>query len=1094
MEENNKIYWKGIEQLTNDPEFIKYAEKEFPEYLKIKDSYGDNTQDEESNGTSRRDFLKLMGFSVAAVSLASCETSVKHAIPYLNKPETIDPSIANYYASTFIDGSEAVPVVVKTREGRPIFVEGNAMSSITKGGTNPRVNASVLSLYDKEKAKAPSVKGKEVSWEAIDAEITGKLASAGQIRIVANTITSPSTKRAIAQFIAKYPNTKLVQYDAVSRFGIVAAHQKTKGKAVLPAYDFSKASVVVTLGADFLGSWISDIEHAKQFSQTRKIGKIAGTEGDLKKEMSRLYAFESILSITGASADYREPIKPSQQAAVAGALYNAVAAKLGKSSIGSFDAKKFKYVEKAANDLVAAKGKSLVVAGSNDTDIQVVVNGINEMLENYGQTIDVDSAYSYQRQGDDTAMASFIQEVGNGSVGAVIFYNCNPVYDHPLGATLAQKLPSIALSVSTSDRIDETGKLCGYHTPDTHYLEAWNDSEIKRGFFSLAQPTIGRIFNTRQVQDSLLKWAGSNTDYLTSVKEYWKSTLFPLQTKEATFEEFWTRCLHNGVFETKAAATYVSEHDKNLVITSTVSPFDYASLASELGKYKEGKFELVVMENTILGTGSQANNPYLHETPEPISKVCWGNFIAVSVSDATELKFEVSELLTQRAKLIVGGKDYTLPVIIQPGLAKGVVAISLGYGRDESFGKVAKEAGGVNAYPFLQVNGTVINIRTEGINLEAAGTGRSIPQTQTFQTIMGRETIVQESVLAAYQKDEKAGRFFPKVTTAKGKTTPTDLSAWDIKGDGYKGKDSHEPEKKKDEETEKYEKSLWNNRHPNGTADVHKYPNHHWGLAIDLNSCTGCSACVVACHMENNVPIVGSDQIIKRREMHWLRIDRYYSSIVSTVEAKKAGLIGKYDLLIQASDNPEVVFQPMMCQHCNNAPCETVCPVAATTHSSEGLNQMAYNRCIGTKYCANNCPYKVRRFNWFKFFGNDEFDYNTNNDLGRMVLNPDVTVRSRGVMEKCSMCVQRTQSGKLKAKIEKRPMQDGEVITACASACPSDAIIFGDLNNPESRISKVLDHEVNNRAYNVLAEINTRPNVWYLTKIRNKDVEKTEKA
>jgi molybdopterin-containing oxidoreductase family iron-sulfur binding subunit len=1079
MEENNKIYWKGIEQLTNDPEFVKYAEKEFPEYLKIKDAYGDNTQEENNNGTSRRDFLKLMGFSVAAVSLAACETSVKHAIPYLNKPETVDPSIPNYYASTYMVGGEALPVVVKTREGRPIFVEGNSFSKITKGGTNSRISASVLTLYDIEKAKAPSVKGKETSWQAIDSEIMGKLAGAGQIRIVSYSITSPSTKRAIATFAAKYPNAKLVQYDAVSRYGIVAAHQKTKGKAVLPSYSFDKANIVVSIGADFLGSWISDVEHTKQFMPSRKVGKI----GNDKKEMSRLYSFESILSLTGANADYRTPIKPSQEASVVAKLHNLIAAKVGKAPL-SFAGKDFANLSKAADDLLANKGKSLVVCGSNDIDVQVIINGINEMLENYGQTIDTDVAYSYQRQGNDTEMEALVNEVASGSVGAVIFYNCNPVYDHPLGEKLAQSISKIGLSIASNDRLDETAALCGYHTPDSHYLESWNDAEIKRGFFSVGQPAIGRIFNTRQMQDSLLVWAGASSDYLSLVKEYWKTTLYPLQTKETSFEAFWNRVLHNGVFEPTLPATYVSENDKNLVVTP-VTAFDYSSLGGELGKYKETAFELVLMENTILGNGSQANNPYLQETPEPISKVCWGNFAAISQADAKDLGIVLYEGTTAKVKISVGGKEMTLPAVVQPGLAKGVVAVAVGYGHDASFGKVAKEAAGANAYPFMQVKGgSVINTRTDVTLADAGEKGVKVAQTQTYQTFMGRESIIQETVLAAYQKDEKAGRYFPKVTTAKGKINPTELSAWDIKGDGYQPKHDEVPEKL-DKATADAKGRLWNERHPLGknTVDTHVYPNHHWGLAIDLNSCTGCSACVVACHLENNVPIVGSDQVIKRREMHWLRIDRYYSSVVPSSSKD-------YDMLMEAAENPEVVFQPMMCQHCNNAPCETVCPVAATTHSSEGLNQMAYNRCIGTKYCANNCPYKVRRFNWFKFFGNDEFDYHTNNDLGRMVLNPDVTVRSRGVMEKCSMCVQRTQAGKLKAKTEQRPLEDGEVVTACASACPADAIIFGDLNNPESKISKVLDHEVNNRAYNVLSEINTRPNVWYLTKIRNKDQEK----
>ena len=1066
MEQTKKIYWKGIEELTNDAEFVKYAEKEFPHYLPIKDSYGDN----ESAAPTRRDFLKLMGFSVAAVSLAACEAPVKKAIPWLNKPESVDPSIPNYYASTFIDGSDYCSVVVKTRDGRPIFIEGNTFSNVTKGGISATATASIMSLYDVEKAKAPSKGGKETDWATIDKEITDQLSqiaqAGGQIRIVSNTIMSPSTQGVINEFIAKYPTAKHVSYDQVSAHGILKANAQQFGKAMIPSYHFDKAETIVTFGADFLGTWISPIEYSKQFNTTRKIGKD-------KKTMSRLYAFESIMSITGATADYRTPIKPSQEGLVVGKLYNLIAQRAGKPTVQVADIK-VPYLEAAADRLWNTKGKSLVVSASNDVNIQLMVNAINEMLESYGATIDT-ATPSFQKRGNDAEMAAFVKEVESGAVRAVIFLNANPVYDHPMGTTLeaALKAKKVQLTVGISDRLNETTSLCGYHAPDSHFLESWNDAEPKKGHFSLCQPTIARIFNTRQAQQSLLIWAGSDIDYYTFIRNFWKTNLFKLQNKETEFEAFWNRSLHNGVFEPTELGSYTSVFEK----PTTAGTVDLNAAAAQIdANYKANNTapELVIYQKVVVGTGTQANNPYLHETPDPISKACWGNYISIPVSLAVQLGFSQKEGKTQMGKLTVGKTTVELPVLIQPGQAKETVAIAIGFGRKDA-GKVATEAGGANAYPLASMLGDAVRLANlKDVKLEKIQERVRLAQTQTHETFMGRKSIIQETLLAEYVRNPKAGRYEPMIATYKGYDRPTDISIWDIRGDGYG---------KKSKELTDYEKTLWENRKEalgvsSGEADTHLYPNHHWGMAIDLNSCTGCSACVVACHIENNVPIVGKKEVINRREMHWIRIDRYYSS---------DGAPKDYDALEIASENPEVVFQPMMCQHCNNAPCETVCPVAATTHSSEGLNQMTYNRCVGTKYCANNCPYKVRRFNWFKYHNNDEFDYHMNNDLGRMVLNPDVTVRSRGVMEKCSLCVQRIQAGKLKARSEQRRPVDGEINTACASACPSDAIVFGDLNDPSSRISKLLDNELKERAYNVLSEIGTKPNVYYLTKVRNKD-------
>jgi MoCo/4Fe-4S cofactor protein with predicted Tat translocation signal len=1034
MSETTKVYWKGLEQLKNDPAFVKNAQHEFAAVEEAP----------EDPGHSRRDFLKMMGFGISAATLAACEAPVRYALPYVNKPVDVDPSVANYYASTYISGGDYCSIVVKTREGRPIKIEGNTLSKVTMGGTSAQVEASVLSLYDNFRLRNPMLSGEKTTWEKLDSEVIGKLseisAAGGQIRIVSNTVLSPSTKAAIDIFKAKYPSTQHIQYDPNSSYGIWKANAESFGSGFIPSYDFSKAKTIVSVAADFLGTWISPIEFTKQYAQTRSLN-------DGKKEMSRHFQFESNLSLTGANADYRTPIRASEEGLVVAQLYNLVAAKAGKASLGAGLNKKLDNLDKAVDDLWNNRGASLVVAGSNDKAVQIYVNAINDMLGNYGSTILPGNPVNF-RQGNDEAMAAFIAEAG--SVGGVIFFNCNPVYDHPQGAALAAALKNVALTVSTSSTPDETASACKYIAIDSHYLESWNDAEPKKGSYSLSQPAITPIFNTRQAQSSFLAWAGeSNTDPFTFVKNNWTKWFY----KTGNAQEFWDKCLYDGVLEVGGGNTAVAGFNGDLNAA--------AVSINENFKANNTGLELVLFESYGVGTGAQANNPLLHELPDPITKVVWDHPVTISVTDAETLKFENDgESNTTLATLTVGKNTVKVPVLIQPGQAPGTIGLSVGYGRT-SAGEVNKAVQGVNAYALASLlNGSVNFNITSGVSLTNTNEKFQLAQTQTHNTYMGRKNVVQESSLADYIKNPMAGREEPKISKWDDKVDPSSISLW-------KG---------------------------------HEYKNHHWGMAIDMNACTGCGACVVACNVENNVALVGKQEVINRREMHWLRIDRYYSTDANPDDR---------DGLEKAAANPEVVFQPMLCQHCNNAPCETVCPVAATTHSTEGVNQMTYNRCIGTRYCANNCPYKVRRFNWFKYHDNQQFyaaNPAMNTDLGRMVLNPDVTVRSRGVMEKCSFCVQRIQQGKLTAKKEKRSMQPDEVVTACSTACSSGAIVFGDMNNSESRISKLLqisndekgaaasDKKVGNpRAYRVLEEIGVKPNIFYLTKIKNREA-KAEKA
>ncbi len=995
MENTTKRYWRGIEELRNDPEFVKNAHREFADSSDITDG----------GGTYRRDFLKMLGFGVAAVSLAACEAPVRKVIPYLNKPSDVEPGIANWYASSYVDGGDYSAILVKTREGRPIKIEGNPNSSVSQGGTGTRVQASVLSLYDNEKLKEAQKGGKKIEWDALDKEVVAALASARNIRIVSNTILSPTTKAVIETFKAKYPSTVHVSYDPNSAYGLTQVHG-----GQLPAFDFSKAKVIVSLDADFLGSWISPDEFSKQWA----VGRRLSSAQNGNKQMSRHYDFSTLMTLTASNADYRGRVKPSQSGLVASTLLRLVGGSASTADV------KIEFLEKAAKDLkAAAPGTTLVVSGSNDPNVQTVVAEINKVLGNYGTTIAGTSNY---KQGDDAAFNTFVNELKGGQVDAVIFYGANPVYDSPRGKEIADALSRAKVSVSFADRADETASLCQYVAPDSHFLESWGDAEPKPGFYSIIQPTISTIFSTRQAQSSLLAWAGQNADYYEFLTKNWATNILKTGSKEA-----WNKALYEGVFEPAKGTTAAAP-----AVTSDL----LTALGKISGAYKASStvIEFMPYEKVSMGTGSQANNPWLQECPDPVSKATWDNYAAISQKTADKLGVAQNDMVTLE---IAGKEAIELPVLIQPGQTVDTVGIAIGYGRQKA-GKAA-DGVGKNIYPWINSAGAEIKVTPTGKTYKWG-----IAQTQTHNTVMARESVVQETVLAQYQENVKAGRFQPKIATSEGSKSPGDISLW------------------------------------NG----HEKQNHSWGMVIDLNLCTGCGSCVVSCQAENNVPVVGRKEVVMRREMHWIRIDRYYSSVQPTEDE---GVFQELKTLESAAENPEVVFQPMLCQHCSNAPCETVCPVLATTHSNEGLNQMTYNRCIGTRYCANNCPYKVRRFNWFKYFDEDRFPYHFNNDLGKMVINPEVTVRSRGVMEKCSFCVQRIQATKLAAKKERRRPYANEVQVACSQSCPTGAIVFGDMNNPESNISQLLAVEKEGRAFTMLEEINVLPQISYLTKVRNKD-------
>ncbi|CAM3769386.1 TAT-variant-translocated molybdopterin oxidoreductase [Mucilaginibacter galii] len=1005
--ESNKKYWKGLEELNKTPEFVELNKHEFAEPIPIEEVLSGTGL---MGKTPRRNFLKTVGFGIGAVTLAACQkTPVHKSIPYLIKPEEVTPGVANYYVSSY-DGQA---ILVKTREGRPIKIEGNPGDVLGQGGVSAQVQASVLDLYDTNRLKGPMQDGGDTAWSSLDsfvkAELAAIKASGKQIRLVTASINSPSTLGVIAAFAAQYPTAKHINYDAVSYTGIIQANQNSFGKAVVPHYRFDRADLIVGFGCDFLGSWLSSAEYTRQYASKRN------EEAIESKKMSRHVHFESGMSLTGSNADVRIPVKISQQGLALVNLYNEISGTTlpGSKKLGNNVADNA--ITLVAKELLAAKGRALVVCGSNDVATQVLVNAINSLLGSYGTTIDLDNP-SNKYKGNDADIIALVEEMKRGDVGAVMFLDANPVYDFYQSSAFADALKKVRLKVSFNQYNDETAAQCNIVAPNHNYLESWGDENVLEGYYTIIQPTINPVYDTRKAEQSLLIWSDNAVkDYYTFVRNTWNTSLLPKGGLAG--QGGWETLLQNGFIKVadKPATPVAFNRDINGVAQTILS--QGAKLAAG-----EGKLELQVYENNTIGNGKYANNPWLQELPEAISKVTWDNFVAISPKTAEDLKLEEGDLI----KITANNYSTELPVLLQPGQAQGTISIAVGYGRTKA-GKVGDMVG-KNAYPFVSLtNGSFQGNAVASIE-KLGGDKIILAQTQTHHSYEGRD-VIRETTLQEYLK---------------------------------RGED------KESEKKETYD--LWND---------YDRPQYDWVMAIDLNACTGCGACVVACNAENNIPVVGRDEVRRRREMHWIRIDRYYSFDEKGKTVTEEKEINKLEDL----DHVSVTYQPMLCQHCDHAPCETVCPVLATTHSSEGLNQMTYNRCVGTRYCANNCPYKVRRFNWFNYWNDSRFENYIQNDYTELVLNPDVTTRFRGVMEKCSMCVQRIQAGKLNAKLQKRPLVDGDIKVACQQTCPANAIIFGNKLDPNSQVSKALKSE---RTYYVLEELNVKPGIGYQTKVRNR--------
>ena len=1022
----NKTYWKSVDQLDqNNPMVVKLEQNEFPE--KLPQDFNKDDSKIEDSSSSRRDFLKYVGFSTAAATVAACEGPVIKSVPYVVQPEQIRPGIANFYATTIADGYDFASVLVKTREGRPIKIESNSDSPLF-GCANARVHASVLSMYDSLRLQGPKLNQSDISWENFVMEFKEKLKALEESKkplvLLTQTFASPTSKELISKFISEHPNITHVVYDTISESHALNAYENVFGLRGFADYDFSKAETIISIDADFLGDWQGggyDSGYAK--------GRVPKNENGVSK-MSYHMQFESNMTLSGANADKRIPLSPSSLKNILAFIYGELSGQTIKSKL---DPSAKKAALFAVKKIKKSRNKAVLVSGIQETEAQELVLAINSLIQS--DAFDIEHPRLI-RQGNSDKLEKVVNDIIGGNVSGLIAVGVNPVNNLYNGDKLGEAIKKLPFSATFSLKMDETASVSQFVGALPHYLESWGDYEFKTGYFFLAQPTIKPLFNTRQFQEVLIDILNIERDYYSYIKEYW--------TKKILLGESFSQTLHDGFFVNKSSVSN----------SEMMNMLEMSGKANSLCVDDEKGISLILYPKTGMGDGQQSNNPWLQEFPDPITRVSWDNYLTISKSDADlfglkNVNVANGALNGSYAKITLESIKLTVPVLIQPGQAKGTVGLAFGYGK--KLGLKEEMQGGANAYLLYKNQNKVQEISispTDGFHEFAC--------VQLHNTLMGRGDIVKETTLEVFNtKDKKYWNSVPMVSKNHIETmvTSPEVDMW-----------------------QEFDRSI----------------GHHFNLSIDLNSCTGCGACVIACHAENNVPVVGKVEVRRSRDMHWLRIDRYYSSEESfdSDNETKDEISGLGDSLTtfgkmeNPSENPQVVFQPVMCQHCNHAPCETVCPVAASSHGRQGQNHMAYNRCIGTRYCANNCPYKVRRFNWFLYNKNDEFDYHMNNDLGRMVLNPDVVVRSRGVMEKCSFCIQMTQKTILDAKLEGREVKESDWSCACSDACDSGAMVFGDINDKESEISKLKE---NDRMYHLLESVGTKPNVMYQTKIRNID-------
>ncbi|RPI04699.1 MAG: 4Fe-4S dicluster domain-containing protein [Ignavibacteriae bacterium] len=973
----------------------------------------------EMSGMSRKRFLALMSAS-AAFAAAGCSNYKDQGeiVPYTKKPEEVTPGVPNYYASTCTGCSQSCGILIKTREGRPIKIDGNPDHPVNRGKICAKGQASILNLYDPYRLRTPkharsSGQFEEWSWNRADELIVSQLEetvrTGKEIALLTRAVHSPTTKKMLDDFKIRYPGAAVYSYSLFHDENRRNAWKKCYGSGELPVIEWEKAKIILALESDFLGTDGMAVEQIRKFTDGRNVMNSSA--------FNRLYCVEGALSLTGANADYRLRLRTDAQLE----FVTTLAKELGGSGpAAGLSLKEFAQkhelsediLQNLANDLKSCRGEAIIYAGSIlSEEVHIAVNYLNDLLGNtavFSQDHQEVSLLPLSTQGE---IETLVEKMKTGRIGVVIHFDSNPLYHLSRQFDYAVALKSVLLSISLSESENETSRNCTMVLPINHAFESWGDYQVRTGILSLQQPVIAPLHDTRQKEAVLLAWMGKNassveTVYHTYLMNRWEKEVFPLFRPRVDFKTFWYSSLHDGAVEFQEQRNAGRRFKSDVSVLNNTIPVAGVAVA--------------LTESCFLGDGSFANNGWLQELPDPITNIVWDNY--ASLSPGTAKVFQLNNTDLMEVRLPQGA--ITVPVLLQPGQADNFISLSLGYGRTIA-GPVGSDVG-VNAHVLLS---------KQSLSGTRVFTGAEITKAPgSYQLVSTQE---HPSLNDEFTKDLHLKRKIIREGTLSGyEANPAFLH-----------KDKSES--------------------MNITKEV-EYPGVKWAMAIDLNKCIACGACVAGCNVENNIPVVGKEQAAKGRVMQWIRIDRYYSG---------------------TDADPLLSHQPMLCQHCDNAPCENVCPVAATNHSPDGLNQMVYNRCVGTKYCSNNCPYKVRRFNFFNWRDDFQNGYYEQQPVS-LVHNPEVTVRSRGVMEKCTFCIQRIMEARQHAIEQGRELKGSDVTTACQAACPAEAIVFGDMNDSSSNIARYRKHPL---GYSVLEELNVRPNVTYIAKLRNKSNATTKK-
>jgi molybdopterin-containing oxidoreductase family iron-sulfur binding subunit len=963
-----QAYWQSLEELAATEDFKAFVASEFPHGV----APLEHTLD-------RRDFLKLLGASLALAGLTSCVRPVRERekiVPYVRAPEQIIPGKPLFFATSVTQGGYALGLLAESHQGRPTKVEGNPDHPASLGATDATTQATVLSLYDPERSQQILRNGQAQSWNDFSRAMSEALAQLPEgkgLYLLTETVTSPTLAQQLSELLARYPEAKWHQYDVLHSDAAFEGAMMAFGEPVNTFYDFTNADVVVSLDADFLGVGPAKLRYSKDFAKRRKV-RVADDE------MNRLYLLESTPSVTTALADHRLPLRPSQIEGVA----RYIAGELGATAAAPLPAGvDSRFVQTLIDDLRGHEGRSVVIAGDHQPPVvHALAHAINIRLGNVGTTVLYTDPVEARPVNQLESLGELVQDIASGEVELLIMIGGNPVYNAPADLKFAEALTQVPTSVHLSLYVDETSSRATWHIPQTHYLETWSDARAFEGTIGIMQPLIAPFYGGKSEHELLAALMGASdmTSY-DIVRAYWQNRA------EGDFDTFW----HQSVYSGKIPGSHL--RGRNLSFSGAIPA----------AQTTPQQLELTFRLDPSLQDGRYANNGWLQEIPKPITKITWDNAALVSPRTAERLNVATNDLITISAN----GESVSVPVWVQPGQADDTVTVFLGFGRTHA-GRVGNDVG-VNVYPLRTSQSPWIRYDAQ----ITRGRGRrKLVSTQIhhqFDGTLERRHIVRHGTLAQFRAEPEHPHFAHPVA-----------------------------------------------HHHSDLFPDYEYTNYAWGMVFDMTVCTGCNACVTACQAENNIPIVGKRQVEVGREMHWIRIDTYYGG----------------DL-----DNPDFYVQPINCMHCEKAPCEPVCPVGATLHDDQGLNVMVYNRCVGTRYCSNNCPYKVRRFNFLQYA---ELT-NTATELS-LAHNPDVTVRSRGVMEKCSYCIQRIQQAYITSENEGRRIRDGEVLTACQAVCPTEAIVFGDINDEASQVAVTKTSPLN---YTLLDELNTKPRTSYLAKVKN---------